>query len=50
VFILFDGLVRDGYWLIDDYFPAVWELDSERHAPTVAMVAEHLDVLRLRLS
>jgi SAM-dependent methyltransferase len=47
VFLLFDGLVRDGYWLIDDYFPAVWELDSERRAPTVAMVSEHLDVTRV---
>jgi len=44
VFMLFDGLMRDGYWLIDDYFPLVWELDSERQAPTVAMVGEHLDV------
>ncbi|HVA09326.1 MAG TPA: methyltransferase domain-containing protein [Acidimicrobiales bacterium] len=44
VFMLFDGLARDGYWLIDDYFPAVWELESERQAPTVAIVGEHLDV------
>jgi SAM-dependent methyltransferase len=49
VFLLFDGLLRDGYWLIDDYFPAVWELDSERQAPTVAMVGEHLDVLRVEV-
>jgi SAM-dependent methyltransferase len=46
LFLLFDGLVRDGYWLIDDYFPSVWELDSERRAPTVAMVGEHLDIIR----
>jgi SAM-dependent methyltransferase len=46
VFMLFDGLMRDGYWLIDDYFPSVWELPSERHAPTVAMVGEHFDVRR----
>lgn len=49
VFLLFDGLMRHGYWLIDDYFPAVWELDSERQAPTAAMVAEHLDVLRVEV-
>jgi SAM-dependent methyltransferase len=49
VFLLFDGLARDGYWLIDDYFPAVWDLDSERQAPTAAMVAEHLDVLRVEV-
>lgn len=49
VFMLFDGLVRDGYWLIDDYFPAVWELDSERQAPTVAMVGEHLDIVRVEV-
>ena len=47
VFLLFDGLIRDGYWLIDDYFPSVWEFDSERRAPTVAMVAQHLDVVRV---
>jgi SAM-dependent methyltransferase len=46
VFLLFDGLVRDGYWLIDDYFPSVWELESERQAPTVAMVGEHLKFVR----
>jgi SAM-dependent methyltransferase len=45
VFLLFDSLMHHGYWLIDDYFPAVWDLYSERQAPTVAMVAEHLDVL-----
>lgn len=44
VFLLFEGLVRDGYWLIDDYFPSVWELASEQEAPTVAMVGEHLEV------
>jgi hypothetical protein len=44
VFLLFDDLVGLGYWLIDDYFPSVWDLASERQAPTVAMVAEHLDV------
>ncbi len=49
VFLLFDGLVRHGYRLIDDYFPAVWQLDSERRAPTVAMVAEHIDVLRVEV-
>ena len=49
VFLLFDGLIRDGYWLIDDYFPSVWELDSERQAPTVAMVGQHLDVVRVEV-
>ncbi len=49
VFLLFDGLARDGYWLIDDYFPAVWELDSERRAPTVAVVGKHLDVVRVEV-
>jgi SAM-dependent methyltransferase len=44
VFMLYDGLTRGRYWLIDDYFPSVWDLDSERQAPTVAMVREHLDV------
>jgi ubiquinone/menaquinone biosynthesis C-methylase UbiE len=46
VFLLVDGLIRHGYWLIDDYFSSVWELPSERRAPTVAMVGEHLDVRR----
>jgi SAM-dependent methyltransferase len=49
VFLLFEGLVREGFWLIDDYFPAVWNLDSERHAPTVAMVAENLAVIRVEV-
>jgi SAM-dependent methyltransferase len=49
VFMIFEDLMRDGYWLIDDYFPSVWELDSERQAPTVAMVAEHLDVQRVEV-
>lgn len=49
VFMLFDGLVRDGYWLIDDYFPSVWELASEQEAPTVAMVSKHLDVRRVEV-
>jgi SAM-dependent methyltransferase len=46
VFMLFDGLMDHGYWLIDDYFPSVWDLASERLAPTVAMLREHLDVRR----
>lgn len=49
IFLLFDGLVSDGYWLIDDYFPWVWDLTSEREAPTVAMVGEHLDVRRVEV-
>lgn len=49
VFLLFDSLMHHRYWLIDDYFPAVWDLDSERQAPAVAMVAEHLDVLRVEV-
>jgi SAM-dependent methyltransferase len=49
VFLLFDGLVRNGYWLIDDYFPSVWELACEHQAPTVAMVGEHLDVRRVEV-
>jgi SAM-dependent methyltransferase len=47
VFLLFDGTERDGYWLIDDYFPSVMELASEKDAPTVAVVGEHLDVRRV---
>jgi SAM-dependent methyltransferase len=46
VFLLFDNDVRPGYWLIDDYFPEVWEVPSEVTAPTTAVLAEHLDVLR----
>lgn len=49
VFMLFDGLVRDGYWLADDYFPSVWDRASEQEAPTVAMVGEHLDVHRAEI-
>lgn len=46
VFLLFDGIFRDGYWLIDDYFPEVWRLASELEAPTVGDLGEHLDVQR----
>jgi SAM-dependent methyltransferase len=49
VFLLFETLVGHGYWLIDDYFPAVREVASERVAPTVAMVAEHIDVFRVEV-
>jgi SAM-dependent methyltransferase len=47
LFLLYDFGVDDaGYWLIDEYFPAVRELGSERSAPTVASVGQHLDVRR----
>ncbi len=49
VFMLFDGTVRDGYWLVDDYFPSVLEMPSERDAPTVAMVGQYLDVRRVEV-
>jgi len=49
VFLLFDGTVRDGYWLVDDYFPSVRDLASERDAPTVAAAAEHLDVRQVEV-
>lgn len=43
------GTVRDGYWLVDDYFPSVSGLASERDAPTVAMVGQHLNVRRVEV-
>jgi SAM-dependent methyltransferase len=49
VFLLFDDLMHIGYWLIDDYFPSLWDVAWERQAPAVSVVAEHLEVRRVEV-
>jgi len=46
VFLLFEAEISDAYWLIQDYFPAVAELEYEAAAPRAEDVAQHLDVRR----
>jgi SAM-dependent methyltransferase len=49
VFLLFDNDLTGEYWLVDDYFPELRELPSEREAPTVADVDRFLDVERVEV-
>ncbi len=49
VFLLFDNDVTAGFWLIDDYFPELWATAAALDEPTVATVAEHLDVRRVEV-
>lgn len=49
IIFLFDTAMTDDLWLTNDYFPEILELDSERAAPSPAMVAEHLDVQRIEV-
>jgi SAM-dependent methyltransferase len=45
VVFMFDAALAHGMWLVDDYFPEIEALPTEQRAPSVADVAEHLDVL-----
>ena len=36
-------------WLTDDYFPQMYELETEKAAATADAVAEHLDVKRVEI-
>jgi SAM-dependent methyltransferase len=47
VLYVFDTEMTDEFWLVTDYFPEILELFSERTAPSVATLAEHLDVRRV---
>jgi SAM-dependent methyltransferase len=49
VFLLFEAELSDAYWLIQDYFPAVAEIEYETSAPRAEDVAEHLDVRRVEV-
>jgi SAM-dependent methyltransferase len=47
VVYVFDTSMTDSFWLVTDYFPEILELSSERAAPSLLMLAEHLDVRRI---
>ena len=49
VAFVFDTAMTDGLWLTNDYFPEILDLDSERSAPSLATLAEHLDVRRIEV-
>jgi SAM-dependent methyltransferase len=44
VLYLFDTAMTDAFWLVTGYFPEILELGSERAAPSIGTLAEHLDV------
>jgi SAM-dependent methyltransferase len=44
VVYVFDTTMTDSFWLVTDYFPEILDLGSERAAPSLAALAEHLDV------
>src|SRR5260221_13235990 len=41
--------MTDRFWLVADYFPEILELASERAAPSLDTLAEHLDVRRVEM-
>jgi SAM-dependent methyltransferase len=45
VLMMFEPSWADEAWIVADYFPAMLELESERNAPSVADVAQHLHVV-----
>jgi SAM-dependent methyltransferase len=47
VIFFFDVAATSGLWLLDEYFPDVMELPSERRAPDAAALARVLDVDRV---
>jgi SAM-dependent methyltransferase len=47
VLLTFEPAVSDATWLVADYFPAMLDVDSERTAPSIAELAEHLAVRRV---
>ena len=47
VLYVFDTAMTNSFWLVTDYFPEILELYSERAAPSIAQLAEHLDVRRV---
>lgn len=44
VIFMFDADLANGVWLVDDYFPEIRDLPTERRAPSVESVATRLDV------
>ena len=49
VIFTFDTAMTDSAWLVTDYFPEVLELGSERAAPSIPQLREHLDVRRVEV-
>jgi hypothetical protein len=49
VIFTFDTAMTDSAWLVTDYFPEILELGSERAAPSIPQLAEHLDVRRVEI-
>ena len=49
VFLLFDNDAASGYWLVDDYFPELWDPAAVADEPTAASIGEHLDVQRVEV-
>jgi SAM-dependent methyltransferase len=49
VLYVFDTTMTDSFWLVTDYFPEILDLGSERAAPSIAALAEHLDVQRVEV-
>ncbi len=49
VIFVFDRTHIATYWLVDDYFPEYWEMESEQRAPTPAEIGQHLDVRRVEV-
>ena len=49
VVYVFDPAMTDSFWLVTDYFPEILELGSERAAPSIARLREHLDVRRMEV-
>jgi SAM-dependent methyltransferase len=47
VLYVFDTTMTNAFWLVTDYFPEILELFSERAAPSLATLGEHLDVRRV---
>lgn len=45
----FDRTHTATYWLVDDYFPEYWDVESEQRAPTPDEIGQHLDVQRVEV-
>jgi hypothetical protein len=49
VFLLFDVVQSNAYWLIQDYFPEVAVIEYEANAPQADDLAEQLEVRRVEV-
>lgn len=46
---VFDRTHTSTYWLVDDYFPEYWDIESEQRAPTPDEIGQHLDVRQVEV-